>query len=213
MLTLAIISQKGGAGKTTISLNLAIAAELAGKTAAVIDLDPQASATTIGDLREAENPTIMSVQAVRLPQVLAAAEKSRAELVIIDTAPHSESDSLTAAKVADLVLVPCRPTVLDLQAISRTVNLVELAQVPALVVLNAVPPTGKLGQEGQEAIEQYNLSVAPVRLIHRAAYYHAFTAGLGVLEYQPYSKAADEVKQLYKFIIKHVNMLEKKHEK
>ena len=213
MLTLAILSQKGGAGKTTISLNLAIAAELAGKAAAVIDLDPQASATNIGDLREAETPTIMSVQAVRLPKVLAAAEKSRADLVIIDTAPHSESDSLAAAKLADLVLVPCRPTVLDLQAVSRTFSLVELAQVPALAVLNAVPPTGKLGNEGQEAIEQYNISVAPVRLSHRAAYYHALTAGLGVQEYQPSSKAADEVKQLYKFIIKHVYMLENKHEK
>lgn len=206
MLTITILSQKGGAGKTTLSLNMAVAAELSGKAAAVIDLDPQASAAGWSDIREEESPVIMSVPSSRLNAVLEAARDGGADIAFIDTAPHSEADALAAAKVADLVLIPCRPTILDINAVGRTVNLVELARVPAVFVLNAVPPTGSVGDEAEEALGQYRLPIAPTRMVHRAAYYHAMTAGQGVQEFEPAGKAAEEVKSVYKFISKHVNM-------
>lgn len=209
MFTIAIISQKGGAGKTTLAVNLAIAATRCKQSTILLDSDPQASASQLGDTRQADTPLIMSLQATRLPQTLDKARDNGADVAIIDTAPHSERDALTAAKVADLVFVPCRPTVLDLHAIKRTVDLVELAKTPAIAVLNAVPPTGKIGDEATAVISQYGLPVAPVRLFHRAAYYHAFTLGLGVQEYDPKGKASFEVKQFYKFTRQQINKLEK----
>ena len=211
MLKIAILSQKGGAGKTTLALNLAIAAEQSGKAAAVIDLDPQASATNIGDMREAETPPVMSVQAARLPQMLKAAGEGGADVVIIDTAPHSESDALTAAKLADLIVMPCRPTILDLQAVSRTIDLAKLAKTPLLAVLNAVPPSGPLKREATEALTGLGVTVAPFGLVQRAAYYHALSVGQGVQEFEPSGKAAHEIKLLAKSIFKHVNTLEDQH--
>jgi chromosome partitioning protein len=213
MLTISILSQKGGAGKTTITINLAVAATLARKSAVVIDIDPQASAASIGDIRKVEEPVILSAQAARLDKVLSTAREGGADIVIIDTAPHSQNEALKAAKCADLILMPCRPTILDIHGVSYTINLAEMAKVPLLAVLNAVPPTGKLGDEARDALSQYNIQIAPAQIVHRAPFYHALTAGLGVQEYDPKGKAAREIKQLYKFIIKHVNMLKGKHVK
>src|SRR5580693_4718844 len=131
MKTIAIISQKGGAGKTTLAIHLAVAAEMAHKSAAVIDLDPQASATSWKDLREGETPVVASAQVTRLVQVLEAAAKHGADIAIIDTAPHSESAALAAARAADLILIPCRPAILDLRAIHLTIDLSKLADKPA----------------------------------------------------------------------------------
>lgn len=207
MWTVAILSQKGGAGKTTLALNLAVAAELVGDTAAIIDLDPQASATGWKDTREAATPAVVSAQAARLPQMLSAAEESGAKLAIIDTAPHSENSSLTAARIADLILIPCRPALLDLRAIGLTVDLAKLANTPAFVVLNAVPARGSLADEAATALATYDVALCPIRIGQRMAYVHALTAGQGVPEYEPDGKAASEILQLYTWTRKHVYTL------
>jgi chromosome partitioning protein len=206
MKVIAILSQKGGAGKTTLALHLAVAAERDGHSAAVIDLDPQASAAGWGDSREAETPAIVSAQATRLPQVLEAARAAGALLVIIDTAPHSESAALAAARAADLILIPCRPTILDLRAIGGTIDLAKLAGKPAAVVLNTVPPRGSLGEEAKQAVAGYGVMVAPVSVGQRAAFQHALTAGLTAQEYEPQGKAAEEVTQLYMWTCEQVGM-------
>src|ERR1035437_699763 len=140
MKTIAIISQKGGAGKTTLAIHLAVAAILAKKMTAIIDLDPQASATGWGDHRKSDEPAVVSAQPARLPQVLDAAREQGVALAVIDTAPHSESTALAAARLSDLILIPCRPAILDLRAIHSTIDLAKLAGKPSAVVLNAVPP-------------------------------------------------------------------------
>ena len=113
MLTIAIVSQKGGVGKTSLALNLAVAAELAGHAALIVDLDPQASAAAWSDSREARAPVVVSAQAARLAEVLTTAREHGAVLCLIDTAPHAEAPALAAARAADLVLVPCRASILD----------------------------------------------------------------------------------------------------
>ena len=120
MKTISIISQKGGAGKTTIALNLATAAEEAGHSAVVIDLDPQASAKGWHDHRQKESPVVISAQASRISDVLVTAREHGADICIIDTAPHSETAALAAARAADLILIPCRPGILC--PLERTVN-------------------------------------------------------------------------------------------
>jgi chromosome partitioning protein len=203
---ISILSQKGGAGKTTIVLHLAVAAERDGQSVAVIDLDPQASATNWGDSRAADTPAIVSAQAARLPQVLEAAREAGATFVLIDTAPHSESAALAAARAADLILIPCRPAILDLRAIGTTIDLAKLAGKPAAVVLNTIPPRGSLGEDAKQAVTGYGIEIAPVQLGQRAAYQHALTAGLTAQEYEPDGKAAEEITQLYKWTRTRVGM-------
>jgi chromosome partitioning protein len=206
MKTIAIISQKGGAGKTTLALHLAVAAEQAGRPAAIIDLDPQASATGWGDHRGKENPAVVSSQASRLDQVMSAAREGGAALAIIDTAPHSESAALAAARSADFILIPCRPAILDLRAINSTIELAKLAGKPAAVVLNSVPPRGSLGEDADQAIELYGVEVCPARISQRAVFVHALTEGLTAQEYEPAGKGAREIRHLYKWVCRQVGL-------
>lgn len=206
MKTLAIISQKGGAGKTTLALNLAAAAERTGLTTAVIDLDPQASAKGWHDQRQKDAPVVISAQASRLSEVLETARAHGAGLVVIDTAPHSESASLAAARVADLVLIPCRPGILDIRAIATSADIIALAKKDAVVVLNAVPAQGHLHEDAEQAIRSYSLTVAPVRLVQRAAFVHSLTVGQTAVEFDPLGKAATEINELFQWICVRVHI-------
>jgi len=128
---------------------------------------------------------------------LSAAREGGARLAILDTAPHSESASLAAARHADFVLIPCRPAILDLRAINHTIDLVRIASKSAAVVLNCVPARGPLTEEAIQAVNGYGISVAPATLGQRADYLHSLTAGLAVQEFEPDGKAAAEISQLY----------------
>lgn len=199
MQTFAIISQKGGTGKTTLALNLAGAAEKAGKSTVIIDLDPQASSKQWSDSRDQETPVVISAHAARLDEVLEAARAGGAGQVIIDTAPHSERDALAAARAADLILIPTRAAILDLRAISSTIELATLAKTPALAILNAIPPRGSLPEEAAAAINSYGLKTAPVTIAQRIAFVHSLTIGQTVIEYEPNGKAAQEIKAVYMY--------------
>lgn len=201
MKTIAIVSQKGGAGKTTLALHIAGAAEEAGLSSAIIDLDPQASAAGWGDSRQGETPVVVALPHTRLSQGLQAATAGGAKLVVIDTAPHSEAAAMAATRAADLVLIPCRAGILDLRAIASTAELVKLAQKPAFVILNAVPPRAtQLLADARAAVELHGLEVAPVAVQQRAAFGHALTAGKIASEYEPDGKASREVSDLFAWI-------------
>jgi len=197
MKTIAILSQKGGAGKTTLALHIATAAEAADKPSVVIDLDPQASAAGWKDTREGEAPVVVSMPHARLAVGLQAAKDGGAALCIIDTAPHSEGAAMAAARAADLVLIPCRAGILDLRAIGTTAELVKIAGKKAFVVLNALPPRAShILNDAREAVAVHGIEVAPVALQQRAAYGHALTVGQTAPEYEPDGKAAEEIAAL-----------------
>jgi chromosome partitioning protein len=206
MKTIAILSQKGGTGKTTLALNLAVASEAAGYPTVIIDLDPQASAKEWSKSRDADTPVVISAHASQLDEILATAKENGAAFCLIDTAPHSERDALAAARAADLILIPCRPAILDLRAITVTKELADLANTPALAVINAAPPRGSLADEAGDAIRGYGLEVADVVVTQRMAFVHSLTGGQTVLEFEPDGKAADEIQALFKLICKQVNM-------
>ena len=212
MLTVAILSQKGGSGKTTLTANLAVAGYLKKKSCAIIDIDPQASSTAWGDSRDGE-PVVISAQPARLQNVLETCRRHHADIVFIDTAPHAENAALMAARAADIVLIPCRPSVLDLRAIGASANIAQLAGKPAWVVLNQVPARGTLAAEAAEALQAASIELAPVQMGNRIGYVHAFTAGQGVLEYEASSKAGEEIRRLFNFIIKSAKEKENGKEK
>lgn len=197
MKTIALLSQKGGSGKTTLSLNLAIAAAHAGLSVVVIDLDPQQSAARWARLRKADNPVIVSGHAPNLAALLEQARDGGADLAIIDTAPKSESASLTAAKAADLLLIPCQPSSLDLDAVADTVNIAKLAKRPAAFVLNGCKAGSSLTEMAAEALVDYALPILPVRVGSRVAFVKSLTEGKGVTEFEPSGRSAQEIKQLF----------------
>jgi chromosome partitioning protein len=203
MKTVAIVSQKGGSGKTTVAVHLAVCAELAGKTAAIIDLDPQASALEWHSRREADTPEVIISTPEQLPALIKSAKENKADLMIIDTAPHSDRAATIAADLADLVLVPCRPSAFDVAAIGKTLNLLKLAKAlnRTAILLNAAPPRGTITDAAETGLAEI-VPVAPVRLHHRAAYSHAINSGNSVEEYDPQGKAAEEIRALYKWIMK-----------
>jgi len=204
--TIVLLSQKGGSGKTTLSLNLAIAAARTKLSVVVIDLDPQQSASRWARLREADNPVIISGHAPNLATLLAQAREGGANLAIIDTAPKSESASLTAAKAADLLLIPCQPSSLDLDAVADTVNIAKLAARPAAFVLNSCKSGSSLTEMAADALGDYGLPLMPVRIGSRVAFVKSLAEGKGVVEFEPKGRSAHEVRQLFTHARKLVGM-------
>jgi chromosome partitioning protein len=201
MKTLALIAQKGGSGKTTIAVHLAVCAGRHDIHTALIDIDPQASAFKWNQSR-AEAEQLDAIQAIpqQLALLLDQAKKAKAGLVVIDTAPHSDSTAAIAAQLADFVLIPCRPARFDLDAIASTVEIARLAKTPAAVLLNAVPPRGSIGEEARETLRRQNIPVADVLTFQRVAYTHAVIDGRSVHEYEPNGKAAAEVDTLFDWL-------------
>ena len=195
--TIALISQKGGAGKTTIALNLAVAAETETRHAIILDIDPQASASAWFDNRLDPHPRVEYCPARRLDHTLAQAARDQSTLALIDTGAHIDDATITAARAANLVLIPCRPAMLDLHAINGAVDIARLANTPAVVVINGAPPRGPFATEARTILTDNGLTVLPVSLGHRSAFVHALNAGQGVIEYAPKSKAASEIKALH----------------
>ena len=205
MKTIAIISQKGGSGKTTLALHLAVASAQAGRNTAVIDLDPQASAAKWSDRRTAELPVVLSAHSSRLGNEKKRVADTGGEILFLDTAPHSDSAALDAAKASDLVLIPCRPAILDLEAITNTLDLVRTTKKPVFVIMNAVAAQGHEASEASEAIAALDVQVCPVHLVNRVAFARALITGLVAQEFEPEGKAAQEVAQLHAFMCAHMN--------
>ena len=202
MKKIAILSQKGGTGKTYVSTNLSVAAELAGHTTVLLDLDPQSSSAKWGDNRAEDTPAVISTHAKRLPKMLQLAEENGASFAVIDTAPHTESAALDAARAADLVIIPCKPDLVSIQAIGTTIDLVHLAKTPARIVLNGVTHYGMLAEQARAGLHIYDIPSAPCDIGDRIAFTHAYNAGFGVQEFQPRSKASTEITALYQYILK-----------
>ena len=201
MRVIALLAQKGGAGKTSLALALAVEAGAAGQTVVLLDADPQASACRWRDRREAPAPVVTDVHPSRLPHAVEAAAAQGVDMAVIDTPPRSESAALEAARAADLVVVPCRPQILDLETIPAAQQLLALAGAPpAVVVLNAVAPRGPRTMQARRAMVRFGVPVCPHTLGHRAAWGDAGALGLTVAEYQPRGLAAEEARRVARWL-------------
>ena len=202
MKTLSMIAQKGGTGKTTLSIHLAVQATLNDIKVLLVDIDPQASATTWWQRRQAEKPELAQADGNNLENIVAAAKQNGYELIIIDSAPHNSAAAQTCARLSDMILIPTRPAILDLDAIGATTQLVENTGTRARIVLNACPPPTRYGEphivsEAREALQEYRLPLSAVALSQRAAFSHALIDGRAISEFDPKSKAAVEINALW----------------
>jgi chromosome partitioning protein len=203
MYVIAMITQKGGSGRSTLTTSLATAAEESGKHTLIIDLDPQATACKWSDRRQAEAPIVIDAQAARLGNALAKAREGGIDFVCIDTPPRSAEAALAAAKLADLIVMPIRPQMNDLETIPNTMELIATASagrvgpIPLLVILNAIPSRGSRHEQARESLISLGLNVCSKTIGHRAAFGDAAALGLSALEYDTTGRAAEEIREVY----------------
>jgi chromosome partitioning protein len=200
MKTLALMTQKGGSGKTTLAVHLAVAAEQAGEKVCLIDVDPQASAGAWYSIREQETPAVVVVNASQLSHVLELARGEGITLAIIDTAPHNAAPAAAVSIAADFVLIPARPSAFDLAAAESTVSLVRSSGKSAAFVLNACPPRAPEIPEAIETLTAYGLPIASVTIGERRAYARAVATGRAVTEFEANGKASQEIRALLYWI-------------
>jgi chromosome partitioning protein len=200
MKTVAVLSEKGGAGKTTLSVHLAVAAQLAGFDSAIIDLDPQASAADWSD-RRGTAPEAVAIPPARLTHLLTQLDGRGDHLAIIDTGRDSNNAGYTAAQSADLILIPCRGGGFDFRALGRTLDLCKLAGKRPFIVFNAMRPGAiRAEADAREAVAGLDCDLAPVILHDRAAYKAASIAARTAQETDPKSLAAAEIAALFSWL-------------
>ena len=200
---IAIASQKGGSGKTTLAVHIATKAAQKGLESCVIDTDPQATAAAWSDWRGDFLPVVVTSPPARLGRTIASAQKNGVDFIVIDTPPHADAAAREAIKAADLVLIPTKPRAFDLAALEPVAELVTFAQTPAFVVLNAVPSGATvLTREAKEAANAIGLDLCPVELGDRAAFHRSSAKGETASEIEPEGKAAQEIEALWKWLAK-----------
>ena len=201
MKTLAIASRKGGSGKTTTTVHVAGLADADGGCV-VVDADPQASATAWYELRSDERPYVVASPPDGIRGVIATARHEGFAWSIIDTAPHNEASIAEAMRLADLVLIPVRPSLFDLRAAESTVNMAVALQKAVVAVITGAPPgmTGgeaTIVREARAYLRSLPVSVCETTIGQRAAYSHALLSGSSAIEYEPGGKAARECAALW----------------
>ena len=200
MRVVALSSQKGGSGKTTLSGHLAVQAQLAGDgPVCLIDIDPQGSLADWWNEREAEMPAFAQTTVARLSSDLEALRQQGFRLAVIDTPPAITMAIQSVIAVAELIVIPTRPSPHDLRAVGATVDLCERAGKPLVFVVNAATPKAKITTEAAIALSQHG-TVAPVTLHHRTDFAASMIDGRTVMEVDPKSKSAKEVVELWSYI-------------
>lgn len=197
---IALVSQKGGTGKTTVALTLGVCARQAGKTVLMLDLDPQGNLSAWGKKREDGRLLTFSTHIAALPQLLEQAKEQKVDWVILDTAAGTDTSAAAAVAVAGLVLIACRPSQFDLEAIANTVRLCLLRKVTPQVVLTQLDLQGTMQREARQRLSELGVSVLPGGLSARAAFRHSVLSSQAVTEYEPRGKAATEARDLYRVV-------------
>lgn len=205
MEKIAVIAQKGGVGKSTLAENLAVAAVQDGKAVLLVDLDPQATACKWADRRTDEQPVVIDAQPARLSNAFSRFENSF-DLAIIDTGARLEESAKYAAELSDIVLVPCKPSITDLESIENTFGLVlGRAKRTPIIILNQVPPQEHRRIEAVAALSQHNTTICPHAVGQRVAFEYAARMGQSVTEYEPDGKAAEEINSVYKYTMQQLD--------
>jgi chromosome partitioning protein len=208
METLLIHSQKGGSGKSTIAVHLAVCAVNRGKKTAVLDIDPQGNVMDWNTSRPEDKQLDMAqVQAAQLDGILRGIEQSGTELVIIDTSPRADSEAAIAARHVDFVVVPCQTSRFDMKAIMPTVQMLRMSNTPFVVVLSMVGK-GRLINDTRSYFAERGIPVMDTVLHRLVAYNYALFDGSSVHEYEPGGKAATEIDRFYEELQQFIKTVE-----
>lgn len=205
MKVIAFTSDKGGMGKSTAAVNLACAAIEDGFEAAILDLDPQASVARWARVRKKADlparPVAETCVAIELEERLAELRVAGADLVFLDTAGRDNNAITAAIASADIVLIPCHPTDLELSTLGPTFARLRASNVRHFVLLiDWSVGAARRRADAKLAIERAGGSVAPVSYTHRSDYRVALENGQGVTEYEPFDPAANEIRSVWSWL-------------
>jgi chromosome partitioning protein len=200
MRVLAMASQKGGSGKTTLSGHLAVQAQLAGAGPVVlIDIDPQGSLSDWWNERSSEYPAFAQTTVARLSADLEVLRQQGFRLAMIDTPPAITMAIQSVIAVAELIVIPTRPSPHDLRAVGATVDLCERAGKPLLFVVNGATPKAKITSEAAVALSQHG-TVAPITVHHRTDFAASMIDGRTVMEVDHNGRSSQEIQALWTYI-------------
>jgi chromosome partitioning protein len=200
MKRLLLLGMKGGTGKSTVAIHLAVAAAQAGRHVTLVDTDPQATTMTWASARAAADPYVMAVRAYEAIRRMR--DMNGRDLAVIDTPPRAEADITGLAREADLIVIPLHCTMPDLTASQLAFRMAESAKRPFVVVFNAVNPRGLEVAEVRQELSAQGYTVAPSMLAHRTSFARALSNGLAVTEFEQRGQAAEEIRNLWKWISK-----------
>jgi chromosome partitioning protein len=200
MQIIAIASQKGGSGKTTLAGHIAVAAQDAGAGPVVlIDIDPQGSLTDWWNMRQTTTPLFARASASRLAAGIDKIRELGVGLLIIDTPPAITDAIVDAIALADFVLVPARPSPHDLRAAGATVEIIERLKKPMAFVVNAATPRARITAEAIEALAQHG-PLAPVIIHQRTSFAASMIDGRTVMEITGDERSAAEIRELWTYV-------------
>jgi chromosome partitioning protein len=207
MRVVALGQLKGGVGKSTVAINLACQATAWGAKAAILDLDTdQGTVEKWGRKRSGIFPVVCTAPLETLRETLARLDKYKCEWVFLDMPGRSPSYSAEALALANLVLIPCRPSEVDMKASLSTARALKAAGTPYAYLLNIAPPQPKCkrSREAAEMLEAAGHPVCPLRIAQRMEVQDATACGKGVNEFAPDGPADHEFQRLYRWIAGHL---------
>jgi chromosome partitioning protein len=208
MKTIAFVTQKGGSGKSTLCIDLAVAARQAGKAVCILEMDRQATISDWAELRKSEPPEVALIDATQIAAVLTRLAECDYDHVFIDTPGVDSPGTLAAMRAADLCIVPSRPTPADLRAVRPTLAAIYRLEKRFTFVLNQTPSRSYRVREAAEGL--IALGVLPdVDIVLRNDHQDAIGVGQGVTEFNPGGRAADEIRRLWKWVSRRIAKIER----
>lgn len=202
MRIIAIASQKGGSGKTTLTTHLAVQAEKMGAgPVGVIDTDPQGTLADWRKDRPGDAPRFAKAGPQGLVKAIEAMRTAGIKLLFIDTPPAIGATIGRVIKLADMVMIPTRPSPNDLRAIGATVALVEGLGKPLVFVVNGATPRARITAEAAVALSQHG-PVAPIVVHQRVAFAASMIDGRTAMELPGGARSAEEIAAVWTYLKK-----------
>jgi chromosome partitioning protein len=199
MKAITFVTQKGGSGKSTLCISLAVAAQEAGQSVCILEMDRQATVTDWAEHRKADTPEVAQIDATQLDDIMNRLRESDFDYVFIDTPGVDSPGTLAAIRAADLCVIPCRPTPADLRAFKPTLAAIYRLEKKFAFILNQTPPRSYRVRDAADGLAV--LGVLPdVNIVTRNDHQDALGMGQGVTEFNPTGQAASEIRRLWTWI-------------
>lgn len=203
MQIIVMASQKGGVGKTTLAGHLGVHASKNGHNVALLDADPQGSLSDWWNVREDQQPVLATVKIEDLPAAIKTLADAGIEVLIIDTPPAVTETIRSVVSLADLVVIPTRPSPHDLRAVGKTVDIVNDCEKRMVFVINGAANRARITTEAAIALSQHG-AVSPTVIFQRTDFASAMIDGRTVQEVDANGKSASEIAELWNYINTHL---------